>query len=95
MYGTEHLKPGGHLEIPCIVWYNSSMTNNTVVTVRVRELRIGRGWTQAELAEKAGLTRAALSRMENGLTGGIDFDTLGKLADALGCHPATLIERGN
>ena len=68
-------------------------TTMTPVTVRVKELRIGRGWTQAELAKKAGITRAALSRIENGQTKGIDFDTLDNLANALEVHPAALIER--
>ena len=63
------------------------------VRVRVKTLREGRGLTQQELAERANLTRAALSRIENGQTKGIDFDTLDKLADALGVHPATLIEK--
>ena len=71
------------------------MANHTMtpVSVRVKELREGRGWTQTELAERAGITRVTLSRIENGHTKGIDFDTLDKLAKALDCHPATLIER--
>ena len=65
----------------------------TPISIRVRELRHGRGWTQKQLCERAGLTVAALSRIENGLTKGIDFDTLERLATALEVHPAALIEK--
>lgn len=33
---------------------------------RVREQRIAHGWTQEQLAERAGLTPVQLSRIENG-----------------------------
>ena len=65
----------------------------TPVSIRVKELREGRGWTQVELAERAGITRAQLSRIENHQTKGIDFQTLDSLARALEVHPAVLIER--
>jgi transcriptional regulator with XRE-family HTH domain len=42
-----------------------------------------KGWTQEELALRAGIRRATLSRLERGLTKGIDFATLERLADAL------------
>ena len=65
----------------------------TPIAIRVKELRDGRRWTQAKLAEKAGITRAALSGIENGQTKGIDFATLEALANALEVHPAALIEK--
>ena len=63
----------------------------TPISIRVRELREQRGWTQAHLSQLAGVTEAALSRIENGQTTGIDFQTLEKLAKALDVHPAVLI----
>ena len=65
----------------------------TPIALRVKELRTGRGWTQEEVCKRAGITVATLSRIENGLTKGIDFTTLEKLARALEVHPAALIEQ--
>jgi DNA-binding XRE family transcriptional regulator len=50
---------------------------------RVRMLRKERGLKQAELAKMAGLTQAAISRIE---AGGVDpeLDTLERLSEALG-----------
>ena len=58
---------------------------------RVRELRTAKGWTQLELAERAGIRRASLTAIETGKTKGIDFDTLESLATALGVSPGMLI----
>lgn len=49
----------------------------------VFELRMQRGWTQAELAEKVGTGQANISRLENGLANPT-FDFLQKLSDAFG-----------
>jgi DNA-binding Xre family transcriptional regulator len=61
---------------------------------RARQLRldyaqkIGRSVTVEEVAESVGLSRAQLSKIENGQTGRIDFDTLAGLcrfySEALG-----------
>jgi putative transcriptional regulator len=61
------------------------------VTVRIRELREAQGWTQRELAERAGVTRATVNRLENGRPRSIDFDVLEKLANALAVNAAMLI----
>lgn len=63
------------------------------ISVRVKELREQRGWTQAELCRRSGVRQATLSAIENDRTKGIDFDTLERLATALEVHPAALIEK--
>jgi transcriptional regulator with XRE-family HTH domain len=57
-------------------------------SAKLRETRISRGFTQAELAEKAQVTAAYVSRLESaGAAPGVDL--VDRLAKALG---ATLIE---
>lgn len=66
------------------------------IRLRVRELRDAKGWTQVQLAEKAGIRAATLIAIEKGQTKGVDFATLERLADVFGCDAAYLIvhERG-
>ena len=61
------------------------------ITIRLRELRVAKGWSQNELAEQSGVRRVTISRIENDQTAGIEFDTLERLGRALGCDPAFLI----
>ncbi len=61
------------------------------ITIRVRELREQRGWSQAEVARRAGVRQATLSAIERGETKGVDFETLERLALAFEAHPAVLI----
>ncbi len=63
----------------------------TPLHFRIKELREAQGLSQVELARLAGIRPATLSRIETGKTTGIDFDTLEKLAKALGCDPGYLI----
>ena len=35
--------------------------------VRLREVRTGRGWTQAELADRIGVSRKTINTIENGV----------------------------
>jgi transcriptional regulator with XRE-family HTH domain len=65
----------------------------TPVVLRVRELREARGWSQRELARRAGVRQATLSAIENAQTTGIDFETLERLAKALDVDPAFLIAK--
>ena len=51
------------------------------VAGRVRALRLQRGWTQQELADRSGTTLATLRRFER--TGRISFDRLLRLAVTL------------
>jgi transcriptional regulator with XRE-family HTH domain len=63
------------------------------ITIRIRELREARGWTQIELAKRAAVRQATISAIEAGQTSGIDFDVLERLADALAVDPGFLIAR--
>ena len=63
------------------------------IALRVRELREARGWSQRELAARAGLRQATIANIELGHTRGVRFDALERLADALGVDPALLIVR--
>ncbi len=63
-----------------------------VITLRLRELRNAKGWTQAQLADAAGVTRATVNRLENRRPASIDFEVLERLAKALGVNAALLIQ---
>ena len=60
----------------------------------VRELRTLSALTQEELADRAGITPTALSRIERNEAEPRP-STLRKLAAALGVEPRELIKRGN
>lgn len=62
------------------------------LSLRVAELRAAKGWNQQELAERAGVNRATIRRIEAG-SKRVDFDVLEKLADAFEVDPAVLIQR--
>lgn len=49
----------------------------------MEEARIRRGWTQAELARRAGVSQAAISRVMSG-TRGVGVELCRSIADALG-----------
>lgn len=51
---------------------------------KIADLRKKKGLTQAELAEKSGVSRATICAIENGTNKGVSTTTLTKLADALG-----------
>jgi transcriptional regulator with XRE-family HTH domain len=57
---------------------------------RLREVRVTRGMTHVQLAERAGVTLSYITRLENGLSApGIDL--VAKLAAALGTTVADLL----
>ena len=58
---------------------------------RLRALRERKVLTQQELARKAGITRATLSRLEGGAENPYP-STIRKLAHALGVEPQALME---
>jgi len=63
------------------------------ITLRIRELRVARGWSQAELARRAGIQRVTVTLIEGHRTKGVDFETLEKLSRALEVDPGYLIVR--
>ena len=63
-----------------------------VLAARLRELRIGRGWSLAQLATETGLSKGMLSKIENGQSAP-SMGTLARLATALDT-PLTAFFRG-
>jgi DNA-binding XRE family transcriptional regulator len=54
------------------------------LAVRLRELREGMGLSLTDLSEQTGMTRAAISRLENGWNLNPTLETLFRYAEALG-----------
>ena len=54
-----------------------------MIAKRLKELRKERNWTQQKLAEKAGLSFNAITKIEQGAAKHPTLKTLLKLADAL------------
>jgi transcriptional regulator with XRE-family HTH domain len=63
------------------------MTIGFIVRTRRKQL----GWTQAELAEKAEIAQAQISRLESGKSDNITIDNLRRVARAFGCSVADLL----
>jgi transcriptional regulator with XRE-family HTH domain len=61
------------------------------IRLRVAELRQAKGWTQKELADRAGISRQTVIRVENDTNRRLDYDVLEKLAEAFAVDPAYLI----
>jgi transcriptional regulator with XRE-family HTH domain len=60
------------------------------IAMRLKQLRAKRGWTQEQLAEKAGINRGYLARLETGRHDPT-ITTLEKLAKALKVKTAELL----
>lgn len=58
----------------------------------LRRLRRDKGWSQAELATKAGIKTSHISTMETSDAGDPKLSTIYKLLNALGCSPNTLLQ---
>lgn len=58
---------------------------------RIKQLRIARGMTQAELAKVCGVTKSAVSQWERGSTANIRLQPFLRLLEALGTDPQYLI----
>ncbi len=51
---------------------------------KIKHWRQKKGFTQKQLAEKAGLTLATIGRIETGMRQGTNITTLQRIAEALG-----------
>ena len=60
----------------------------------IKELRDGKGWTQAKLAERAGVTQGFISQLEQRVRVRVSLESAGKLAHALGVDIAELFKWG-
>ncbi|MFD0854391.1 helix-turn-helix domain-containing protein, partial [Actinomadura adrarensis] len=68
------------------------MTLEEIIAIRVREYRLGKRISMAELAQRIGMSKAMLSKIENAQTS-CSLSTLSRLAEALGV-PVTALFRG-
>lgn len=59
---------------------------------RLEDLRVGKGWLQAELARRAGLSRAYISLVEQGAREP-SAPALKAIAKALGVEPVELLAK--
>ena len=57
---------------------------------RLREVRESKFLSQQEMADRAGLSRVAITRLESGQVSA-QYATIRKLAEALGVEPAELV----
>lgn len=57
-----------------------------VLVAELRQLRERQGLSLTALSERSGMTRAAISRLENGWNANPTLDTLYRYAAALGAH---------
>lgn len=60
----------------------------------IKEARLRKGWRQEDLARKARVSRAVLSRLETGKAKPVQSDTLERLLATLGVHPQLDITGG-
>ena len=61
---------------------------------KIREARVAKGMTQAELGELLGVQKSAIAKYENGRVVNIKRSTLKKISDILGMRPSELIFEG-
>jgi transcriptional regulator with XRE-family HTH domain len=57
----------------------------------LRRLRAAKLWKQSDLAARSGVSRTTIARLEAERNKAADFDTIRKLADALGVEPSELM----
>jgi transcriptional regulator with XRE-family HTH domain len=63
----------------------------TPISLRLRELRTAKGWSQSELARRSGVPQYTISRLEAGEQESINLAHLEQLATALEVDAALLI----
>ena len=65
---------------------------NLMLRLKLREIRESRFLTQRELSKRANVGLSTIVRLERGYQSPT-FQTVKKLADALGIHPSQLVHR--
>ena len=68
----------------------STVSLRRILSARMRELRVARGFSQETLAAAAGLHRTYVGSVERGERN-ISIDNIERLAVALGCTPTELL----
>ena len=63
-----------------------------ILAIRVRQVRHTRGWTQEELADRAGISARYVGNIERGVVSA-SVTVLGRLARALGIDPGDFLRR--
>ncbi len=63
-----------------------------MISSKVKQLRNKRGWTQEELAKKAGISRVSVARIEAGMRKNPDLSTRKKLAKAFKVNIMDLLD---
>lgn len=58
----------------------------------VKEMRIKKGISQGQLAEKSGIARATISQLENGKEIDVRVSTILALSRVLNCAPSKLFD---
>jgi transcriptional regulator with XRE-family HTH domain len=58
---------------------------------KLKEMRVDKGWSQRELAHRAGVTATTVWKIEQG--GGANAKTLKKLGDVLGVRASELMRQ--
>ena len=71
----------------------SKKTEETLANIgkNIRSLRKSKGWTQEQLAEKAGINDKEVSHIEQGRRN-ITIETLIKISSSLGLPPSSLLD---
>jgi transcriptional regulator with XRE-family HTH domain len=57
-----------------------------VIASTTRETRLAIGWSQADLARRAGTSQSTVSRIERGLLDRVDLAAVGRIFDVMGCR---------
>ena len=78
--------------LACLCAY-AHIPSVTPILLRIRELRRARGWTQTELARRAGIRQATVSRLEGNAVSSVNLRVIEKLAAALEVDPGYLLVR--
>jgi transcriptional regulator with XRE-family HTH domain len=60
---------------------------------KVRDRREEEGWSQEELAEKAGISRNYLSQIERGVANNLSWQVVESLVTTLGLRPSEVLEQ--